>query len=254
MKKLEIFFKNIILNLLLILSRGRISSGKTVFGSNSNVLFIRLNRIGDALVTTPLLTQVKKQTGCKIYVMADKKNYFIFEHCPAVERTFIYNKGLVGLKEMKRLLKNKKIDSIVDLHDDVSLTVSLFLWYVKCQQVFGLKKRNENLYTHTVSRLESTKYHIVERTLELAKLFGLKPDFQNAFINYKFNTVSKKLAEQYLNTLNSKFLLGINITAGSKARFWGKSNFIKLIEEIRRFDINYVVFTTTDYFEQAKKI
>jgi ADP-heptose:LPS heptosyltransferase len=254
MKKIEILLKKILLNLLLIFSKRRTKSDKQIADRNSNVLFIRLNRIGDALVTTPLLTQVKQQIGCKIFVLADKKNHFIFEHCPAVDETFIYKKGLSGLKEIKSLIREKNIHTIVDLHDDVSFSVSYVLRSVKVKQVFGLKKKTKKLYTHTVSKLDPAKHHIIERTLEISKLFGLTPDYKNANVNYKFNSDSLKIADEFLTPLKDKFLLGINITAGSDARFWGRNNFIRLIELLKNYKLNYLLFTNNEYYQTAKEI
>lgn len=254
MKKIEIFLRRVLLNLLLIFSKRRTSPENPFINSGSNVLFIRLNRIGDALVTTPLLTQIKKQIGCKIYVLADLKNHFIFGHCPVVDKTFIHQKGPEGLREIKSLIEKKNIDTIVDLHDDVSFSVSYILSNLKVKQIFGLNKKSEKLNTHTVSRLDSTKHHIIERTLELSKLFGLKPDYESAQINYSFKPESNKYAEEQLKSFKDKFLLGINITAGSEARFWEKDKFKKLIETINNYQLNHVLFTNLEYYEIAQEI
>ena len=254
MKKLELFLRKILLNLLLIFSRRRMNSDKPILDRDSNVLFIRLNRIGDALVTTPLLTQVKQQIRCKVFVLADKKNHFIFEHCPAVDETYIYRKGLSGLKEIKSLISKNNIDTIVDLHDDLSFSVSYILRSVKVKQVFGLKKKTEKLYTQTVSKPDPTRNHIIERTLEISKLFGLTPDYRKANVYYKFNSDSLKYADDIISPLEDNFLLGINITAGSDARFWGKENFIRLIESLKNYKLNYLLFTNDEYYQTAKEI
>lgn len=254
MKTLEILLKKVLLNLLLIFSKRRTNLSKPIITSDSNVLFIRLNRIGDALVTTPLLTQIKQQIGCKIFVLADTKNHFIFEHCPTVDETYIYQKGFNGLKGINSLIKEKNIDTIVDLHDDVSFSVSYILKSIKVKQVFGLNKKTEKLYTHTIKRLDSTRYHIIERTLELSKLFGFYPDHKKANISYNFDNDSLKFADEYLKDLKGDFLLGINITAGSEARFWGKNNFISLIKLLGNFKLKCILFTTKEYYKLAQEI
>jgi hypothetical protein len=53
MKKLEILLKRIILYLFLKYHREKNSVNSIEDFTNKKVLFIRLNRIGDALVTTP---------------------------------------------------------------------------------------------------------------------------------------------------------------------------------------------------------
>jgi ADP-heptose:LPS heptosyltransferase len=253
-KKVEILFRQVILKLLLILSKRRTIQNKPVITPLSKVLFIRLNRIGDALVTTPLLRQIKKQIGCSISVLADKNNHFVFEHCESVDSIIIYEKRLKGIQKLNSYIKKNKIDTLVDLHDDVSTSVSFILSKAPVKQIFGLKKENEKLYTHTVERLNSSAHHIIERTLELSKLFGFNPDYQNAEVDYQINQKSIDFAESFMNQFTGKFKLGINITAGSPARFWGVNNYKALIKLISNYELNYIVFTNEEYFDKAKQI
>ena len=171
-KELEIVLRKLALKILLILSKRKTSQEKLKISEDSKILFIRLNRIGDALVTTPLLHQIKKQINCSIFVLADKNNHFVFEHCPSVDETIIFEKGWKGIQKVKSYIKKNNIYTVVDLHDDVSTSVSILLSLINVNQIFGLKKENEKLYTNTVERLDSRTHHVIERTLELAKLFG----------------------------------------------------------------------------------
>jgi hypothetical protein len=71
MKKIEYIFKNLLLQLLIFFSSfRRKSESKKEF---KKVLFVRLNKIGDALVTTPLLFEIKSRLKCSVFVLADKK-------------------------------------------------------------------------------------------------------------------------------------------------------------------------------------
>ena len=90
MKKFEIFLKNILLKLLVTFNPVKKNIPLPRFDSNSNLLFIRLNRLGDALVTTPLLHEIKNQLKCKVYVLADRKNHFIFKNNPSVDEVYYF--------------------------------------------------------------------------------------------------------------------------------------------------------------------
>jgi len=254
MKRIEILFRLLILKILLVSSKRRTNKEKPEVSKQSKVLFLRLNRIGDALVTTPLLTQIKKEIGCNIFVLADVNNYFIFEHCPVVDKTIIYEKGIKGIRQLKSALGQNNIDTIVDLHDDVSTTISIILRMSKTKQIFGLKKKNEKLFTHTVPKPNPSDHHIIERTLELARLFGFNPNLNAAKVNYQIKEKSMSIAEDHLKQYKNKSLLGINITAGSEARFWGVNNFKNLIQQVKRYPINYLLFTSHDYYDKAKQI
>ena len=253
-KDIEISLRKLILRLLLIFSKRKTSNEKPIVTSKSKFLFVRLNRIGDALVTTPLLQQIKKQIGCSVFVLADINNFFVFEHCPSVDETIIFEKGMKDIQKINSFIKKYNIDTIVDLHDDVSTSVSFIISTISVKQIFGLKKENKKLYTHTVERLNSSAHHIIERTLELTKLFGFNPDYQSAEVDYKIHQKSSDLAESFMNKFNGKFKVGINITAGSPARFWGVNNYKELISLLKNYDLSCIVFTSEDYFEKANQI
>jgi len=253
MKRIEIILRKLLLRLLIFLYPDKQQAGETSFNRNSTVLFIRLNRIGDALVSTTLLREVKEQTGCKILVLADEKNHFIFEHCPAVDEVIVYKKGSFNINN---LISEKKIDTVVDLHDDVSTTVSLIIMKARVQNKFGLKKYNRKIFTKTIERLNPSDHHIIERMMEFRHLFGIDTNLSKTKVCYECEKSSVEFANDLINQrdLKEKFLLGINIAAGSDARFWGVDNFKKLISDLNNHEINYLVFTTENKLPDAEKI
>ncbi len=256
MKKLEQFFKRTLLNLLLFINPKIKSIGNKNFSSESKILFIRLNRIGDALVTTPLLDIVKRELKCSIYVLADRKNYFIFENNPSIDEVIILDKSLQGIFGINKIIKARKIDTIVDLHDDVSTTVSFLIAIAKVRNKFGLKKSNSKIFTKTVEQINSSKHHIIERILQLGSLFNFSVDKNYVSVHYYPKNESIKFADSEIEKRipKNKFLLGINLFAGSDARFWGINNFKKLIEQVEKYEISYILFSTQDNLEIAKNI
>ena len=238
MKKIEIFFKKILLGFLLFISK--LNKNKDVKPSNrsSKILFIRLNRIGDALVTTPLLHLLKKKLNPKIYLLADKKNYFVYSNNPDIDETVIFKKGLKGILEVLRFIKKENFNTVVDLHDDVSTTVSYIIALSNVENKFGLERENKIIFTKTVPRLESKNVHIVTRLLEIAKLFYVRIDNSTNWIGYYPLYQSSKKAEDFLKETfkNKNFLIGINISSGSDARFWGIERFISLIKLLLNYN------------------
>lgn len=255
MKRIELLIKKLLLNLLLLFKSGKMKD-PSVFNSGSKILFIRLNRIGDALVVTPLLKLIKDNLRCEIHVLADKKNYFVFANNPSIDNIIVFNKGLHGFWEILKLIKKVNYDAVVDLHDDVSNTVTFLLAFCEAKNIFGLKKANHVVYTKTVEKLESSKTHVVDRNLELAKLFNIKPEKEKINIQYypKEESINKIRIE--LNKINpyNKFLAGINISAGDEARFWGVERFRELIKFLIQYDLNYILLTTEQDKDLGLKI
>ena len=256
MKNFEIFLKNILLKVLLIFS-GRNERGNEDNQNNfSCILFIRLNRIGDALVSTPLLHQVKKNLNCRICLLADKKNYFAFNNNPDIDELIVFEKGIKGIFEVLKFINENNIDTVVDLHDDVSTTVSFIVALSKAKNKFALKKDNEIIYTKTIARPDRSKVHVVDRLLELGKLFDINSEKNKERIYYYPEEKSLKTAEEFLKSRfdSEKFLLGINISAGSQARFWGIDNYRQLINFLRNYDLNILLLAKPEDFSLAEQI
>lgn len=256
MKQIEIFFRKVFLQIILFLNKRLNSNHKISLNSGSKVLLIRLNRIGDALVTTPFIKLIKEKTGCSIDILADRNNHFIFSNNPSIRNIFVFRKGLNGLKEIIKIIKLNNYDAVIDLHDDISTTVTLILAFSKAKSICGLQKGNENVYTHTVKRLDPKSVHIVDRILELSNLFNFnKNDFKSelqVFPSYESNIFVKNyIKEKYPS---NKFLIGINISAGSDARFWGIERFKMLIKFLQIYDVNILLLTTPMHMEKAKEI
>lgn len=258
LKKVEVFFKNILLKALLVLNPPSKSSDKIVFNSNSRLLFIRLNRIGDALVTTPFLNYLYKILSCKIDLLVDRKNYFVFENADFVNNLYIFPKGLKGFSYFKRICKENKYDTVIDLHDDISATVSFLIASSPVKNKFGFSKGNDKIYTKTSEKPDSTKFHVVERALSFLSLFDIPKPEEKQNIKYKIlpesiSYVDDLLSRHFKNTKNN-FLIGINISAGSDARFWGVERYIKLIETIADYHSNIILITADKDYEHAEKI
>lgn len=256
MKKFEIFLKNILLKLLVTFNPVKKNIPLPRFDSNSNLLFIRLNRLGDALVTTPLLYEIKKQLKCRVYVLADRKNHFIFKNNPSVDEVIIFEKGLRGYINFHKIIKQKHIDALVDLHDDVSTTVSFLLAMSKAKYKFGLQKSNSSIHTHTVERKDPRKYHVIERILQISILFGLRTELKSVSIKYFPSEEELIVAQDRIKQMNddNKFLIGVNISAGSKARFWGVNNYLKLSEFLSNYNVRTIYFTSKNEIKFANEI
>lgn len=231
MKRLEVFLRKIILRLLLLFSKRRKTDETLKIGPGSKVLCIRLNRIGDALVSTSFLHQLKAQTNCTLHILADKKNHFVFEHNDDIEKVFIFDKRLSALPGQLKHFNLEHYDAVIDLHDDVSTTVSLLISLIDSKWKLGLEKENSILYTHTVPKLDSKKSHVIDRLSELHTLTGIESDRKTRNIYFPLPEESRKTVSDFLeaNFESGKSLIGVNISAGSDARYWGTENFVKLL-------------------------
>ncbi len=257
MKTVEIYLKNIFLSFLLFLNRkNKLEKANYSIAPGAKILFIRLNRIGDALVVTPLLHEINNTANVEVHVLASKTNRIVFEDCPCVKKVIVFEKGLKSFNNLLGFIEQEKYTAIVDLHDDVSTTVSFLIALSKVPLKFGLKKSNAKIFTHTIEKLDSIKTHVVERNLALLKLFNLKYDKENVNIVYQPKAGSLSKSENFLahKFPEKKFLIGINISAGSEARFWGVERYRQLLSFFKSYDANILLLSSTRDLKYAIQI
>jgi len=254
MKSIEVYIKNIFLSFLLFLNRkNKLAKEKYSIEPGAKILFVRLNRIGDALVVTPLLSEIKNKTDAEVYILASQANRMVFEDCPCVSKVIVFEKGLKGFLILLKLIEEEKFSAIVDLHDDVSTTVSFLIALAKVPLKFGLRKSNSRIFTHTVEKVDAAKSHVIERNLALLKLFNLNYDKEKINIVYKPKKESFSKVDNYLERKfkEKKFLIGINISAGSEARFWGVEQYRQLLSFFKTYDANVLLLSTTRDLKHA---
>lgn len=256
LKKIEILTKGIFTKTFLRLLKAKDVGALPPITKNSRLLLIRLNRIGDALVTTPLLKILKEATGCSITVLTSKSNHFVFTNNPYCDEILIYPKGFSGTKETLRKINNGSYDYIIDLHDDVSTTVTLLVGLSKVRYKCGLHKGNEKIFTHTIEKLDSTKTHVIDRLLNFANLLNIKydPAEVNVICNFPDESLANVNEFVHNNFKNDKPLIGVNISAGSDARFWGIDRYKKLCEFISSRDVNLILISAEKDLHHAEEI
>ncbi len=232
MKALEIKFRKFILNLLLSLTGKKTPENK--IPDNPEILVVRLNKIGDALVTTPLLSLLKSISGAQLDVLADRKNHFVFRRNEIVNRVEIFEKGISGFIKTVKWINSQHYDVMIDAHDDVSTTVSFLVAASNVPHKVALEKENKKIFNHTVKKPNPSNTHIVKRIAGIAKIFGIEYDDNELKIAYNPSEESSKIAGEFIsaNFQDKKYLLGVNISAGSDARFWGVENYKNVLANL----------------------
>jgi len=86
-----------------------------------SILLITLSNIGDAVMTTPVLTALHKKHPLAVMDMvADARSSVVFSHCPCKGEIFLKDKqaGWQGLIRLVKQLRMKRYDLVVDLRTD----------------------------------------------------------------------------------------------------------------------------------------
>jgi ADP-heptose:LPS heptosyltransferase len=92
--------------------------------------------------------------------------------------------------------------------------------------------------------------------MQLTNLFNISYSIDECNVHYYPLKHSLKKIDDYLSKTfdRSKFILGINISAGSDARFWGVKKFRSLIDFLKAYDVQVLMLSTTRDLRSAMSI
>lgn len=255
-KRIEQILKQRAFKALITLRKAKDPGRSLTITADTPVLFVRLNKIGDALVTTPLITALKKEKGCPITVLCDSRNAMVFKNTPGVDDIIVFEKGLVSLSKLVREINKRNFYAVVDLHDDISTTVSYLISLLHTPFKVALKKESQRLYTHTAERPDPKTTHVLIRTMALAPLLGLSAQAENARITYAPSQAARSRAADFVKSHypEKRFLLAVNISAGDAARFWGVPRYQKLLQELKNLPVDILLLSSTRDLKHALAI
>jgi ADP-heptose:LPS heptosyltransferase len=135
-----------------------------------------------------------------------------------------------------RSLRKERYDFAVDLMDNPSATSTILCFLANAKWNVGIEKDNSYAYDILVPMLSRSDTHIINRIAQLLRPFGINPEDEKLSIRYFLSQDSIEFAGEFLKRegLQKQSLIAVNISAGSKVRFWGIDNFQRLLNYIAK--------------------
>ncbi len=202
---------------------------------SSKLLCIRQDKIGDVLISTPLFAALKNRyPSITIDALLSPKNEFVLNNEPHIRRRWVYHKRVDKIISLVRSIRKERYDFAIDLMDNASATSTLLCLLAGARWNVGLAKSNSYAYDIIVPLLSRQETHIVDRIAQLLTPFNIAPEQEQLSIRYFTSEQSDEYAEKFFreNNLLSKRLIGINISASGRVRFWGVANYRLLLAHI----------------------
>ena len=226
--------------------------------SRCRILVLRQDRIGDVIVSTPILRALRqKYPEARIDIMLGDNNitvqYLALTYCDTVWR---YTKSFPKLLGLMRSLRRVRYDVVIDLIDNASVTSSLLVRVSGSRFSVGIDKENRAAYSHVVPLFDRTEFHIVYRIAQLLLPFGIDPALTNLDLEYPLSEEDIRAAQAQLLPKQRRFRLGINLSGRGEEMYWGQENFIRLVRKMQRsfptFEV--ILLGLPDYAEEARTI
>lgn len=220
------------------------------FFEDSKILLIRNDRIGDLLVSSPLLQALRKDYPDVTFdILLSEKNIAARRVSdPYVNSSYIYSKKITNLIKLLYVLRKKRYDLVIDLLDNPSTTNAFIIKIIKPLYSLGFRKAKSNKYNIEVALPSKLKTHIVDRINQLLIPFDIEPTSAPKRINFPLNDSEIIEASRMLGTKAKPFRLGINLAGSSQSKFWGMNNYSLFISFVNENYTEYevIVFYTKD--------
>ena len=201
-----------------------------------NILFLRYDRIGDMVITTPVFRELKlAYPEINITVLASKANHCVLLNNPYVDRVITNHKNNL-LKDLPTLLalRKGKFDVCVEFDHSVIPHAILRLKIIKPRKIisvikegrYGVKGDELKLYDYFTEKPKDT--HFRDIWLNTLNPFGVTPKSKQ--YDLFCSDQQKGNAVDFLSQFQKKIIIGINLEGAVK----GKKITSDKLEEICR--------------------
>jgi ADP-heptose:LPS heptosyltransferase len=252
-KPIELAFRRFLLRVLSVaVKRGKPLPPGVDFNA-SKILFVRQDRIGDVLVSTPLIYALKRHfPGLVIDFLLSSNNHFVLDHEPLVRKRWVYRKNVFSALRILIGIRRERYDFVIDLMDNPSTTSTVICALAGGRWNIGLSKQNEYVYDVTVPLLSRRETHIIDRLAMLLTVFGLQPEKEQLGIRYVVSGESEAAVRAFFKEkrLEDRVVIGLNISPGKGVRFWGVPNFQELICDL---SLNYPEYPLMILYQPADR-
>lgn len=225
------------------------------------ILFLRQDRIGDVLVSIPVIRAVRHAyPDAEIDVLLGENNIGV-EHAvkPYVTNVLMYEKSFFGMIRTLRRIRRRAYDVIIDCMDNASATSSVIVRYGGSAHAVGIDKENRMAYTHVVPLLPRSSVHIVERLSMLLLPFGIDPKNTPLDLEYSVRPEERSSAMAEIapasETLGHLYV-GVNISGSGQSRMYPEHLLVHALRTIHSEfdDVRLFIFSAPHHAELRERI
>jgi ADP-heptose:LPS heptosyltransferase len=206
-----------------------------------SVLFLRYDRIGDMIITTPVIRELKAAyPDIKISILASNSNQAALKNNPYVDEVFVTEKNRL-IRDLIKLfmLRNLFFDVCIEFDHSVVPHAILRLLIIRPKIIISVIKEGRydvqgcdlELYDYFTEKKKNS--HFRDIWLQTLTPFGVVPKSNKYDLfctNYQI-----QIARSYLKNFPGKFIIGINLQGAVKGK---KISFLDLYEICKGFQQN----------------
>lgn len=206
------------------------------------ILVIRIDRIGDLIVSTPVFESIKKSyPDSYIAVMVSPYTKDLLKNNPFVDEIIEYDrngnhKGLIGIIRLANELKMKRFDVVVTLFSKFSIGLIVYLARIP-KRIAPATKISQIFYNYRITQRRSRSIkHEADYNLDLLRTLGIENPIKK--VSLWIDEESEHAADVFIKEaeLDKAWeegrIIGIHPGGGGSAKNWGPLRYAQLADEL----------------------
>lgn len=206
------------------------------------ILIIKFGGIGDILLTTPVLPNLKEYfPNAEINFLTLRHSRDILIDNPYLSRAFTYDPSEDKSWCLIKNIRSQKYDLVIDLFGNPRTALITFL--SKAKYRFGFNFRGRNYAYNIKAEGRGGEVHNVEFNLDALRALEIPVVSRKLFL--PVNIVHEEFANEFIksNKLDAKKIIGISKTGGWESKRYKAKDYIELMNMLNDlYDINFVLF------------
>ncbi|MBU4346014.1 MAG: lipopolysaccharide heptosyltransferase II [Candidatus Omnitrophica bacterium] len=219
---------------------------------NFKILIIKFSSLGDIILSTPAIKAIRDKfpPNYKISFLTSQECKEALLTCPYIDELLVSDfknkdKGIKGLMQWGRILREKNFDMVVDLQNNRKSHILCALSLALTRYGYGNNKLGL-LLNHRVKD-EKPAIGPVTHQFRILQMLGI--NLENPNLELWPTPEDENYIEQFLSSewiSSTQRLVGINISASPKwtTKNWPLRQLTKLCQELSHRDIRFVITGT----------
>lgn len=197
----------------------------------TKILFIRIDRIGDLVLSTPALKALKERyPEAELSVLASSANHTLLAGNPNVGRVIIYDsaKGWRGLIRTIKRLREFRFDLAIDPYTDYEVKTALIAFASGARVRVGYRAYGREIFLNLSITIAKTKRHFVDLTLDVLSPLGIEPRATKPEVFLAEEETSNAVKWLKDKGLGNKPLIALHPGAHYESQRWPAAYFAEL--------------------------
>ncbi len=222
----------------------RIFKSKINENEIKKILVIRIDEIGDVLLTTPVFRALRRRfPKAEINVLIKKETKELLENNPNVDSLLICEQpwlkkpiNLFYYFSLIKQLRKEKFDLAIELHPDAR---NIFLGFISARCVIGHTFRGLGVLLDKVTKSNPNNEHIIQLNLDVARLVRANASDE---LEVYYSKENAQNAKKLVRKLGKKIVC-INPGTGRESKLWLNERWARLADVlIEKYNVQ-VIFT-----------